>query len=256
MPETIIIIPCYNEAARLKLDKYREFLGGKDEAMLLFVNDGSTDNTAGILQQLKNDFPGRVDFTSYDKNKGKAGAIKTGISYASAHYQADYLGFFDADLSTPLPEIASFISLFKGHPHLEMVFGSRVKRMGATIKRNLSRHIMGRVFASLVSDVLQIPVYDSQCGAKVFRSHVAVALFDEPFISRWIFDVELIARFILLSGYSKSLTAIYEYPLPMWSDDGNSRITFRDLLIMPYELAKISRKYYRKIKVLRRTEIQ
>ena len=112
---------------------------------------------------------------------------------------------------------------------IEMVFGARVQLLGRSIERQAHRHYLGRIFATAVSLVLDLRVYDTQCGAKLFRvSPELRALFAEPFVSRWIFDVEIIARLI---NTRRELDlppveqAIYEYPLQQWRDVSGSKLT-------------------------------
>ena len=107
------------------------------------------------------------------------------------------MGYWDADLATPLSTIPEFIEKFQSSRALVAVCGSRILRLGASIQRLVFRHYLGRVFSTVASNILNIPVYDTQCGAKLFRTEHAELIFSEHFISRWFFDVELFARALL-----------------------------------------------------------
>ncbi|KAK3287117.1 hypothetical protein CYMTET_5346 [Cymbomonas tetramitiformis] len=90
-----------------------------------------------------------------------------------------------------------------------MVFGARVALLGRYIQRKASRHYLGRIFATLASLVLDVPIYDTQCGAKMFRVTPDLnTVLSQPFRSRWIFDVELIARFVALRKKSATLPQV------------------------------------------------
>jgi hypothetical protein len=121
-----------------------------------------------------------------------------------------------------------------------MVFGSRVKLLGRRIVRKPHRHYLGRIFATVVSNVLRLPVYDTQCGAKLFRrtSQLAVVL-QNPFRSRWIFDVEILARFIHTCGIEYVKNSVYEYPLAEWCDIGGSKVKPGDFLKALGDLLRI-----------------
>jgi glycosyltransferase involved in cell wall biosynthesis len=200
MSDVIIVVPCYNEADRLKPDVFAEFLNTHSDIGFLFVDDGSTDATGRILRGLASDWPKRCSVWALPENAGKAEAVRQGVGRAFER-KAAYVGYWDADLSTPLREIASMRELFEGQPGVEMVFGSRVQLLGREIRRNPVRHYLGRVFATVISLMLGIPVYDTQCGAKLFRTSPTVRdLFAEPFVAKWVFDVEIIARLIAASG--------------------------------------------------------
>ena len=105
-------------------------------------------------------------------------------------------------------------------------------RIGARVKRSTVRHYFGRVFATAASMLLKIPVYDTQCGAKTFRADLAKQIFAEPFISSWLFDVELMARILSLKGKAITLTILLEVPLHEWIDKKGSKIRIKHLLAL------------------------
>lgn len=246
MTRTIIVIPCYNEAERLDLEVFSAYLGQPEGVDFLFVNDGSTDDTGEVLAGLKAASPDRVDVLTLEHNQGKAEAVRLGMLEA-ARRDAEFFGFWDADLSTPLSELAGFGRCLNERPDIEMVFGARVNLLGRTVRRQLFRHYISRLFATLAAGVLGLGVYDTQCGAKLFRNtDDARALFEEPFISRWIFDVELIARLIRMRKGTDGASpedVIFEFPLLEWYEIRGSKLRLRDFFLMSFDLVKIIRKY-------------
>ena len=102
---------------------------------------------------------------------------------------------------------------------------------------------MGRVFATLSSLVTGLPIYDTQCGAKVFRNSEELRMiFGKPFRVNWTFDVEILARLLMIertTGTAPLVTSAVEYPLEEWTDVPGSKIGFGDFLVMFMELCKI-----------------
>ncbi len=110
------------------------------------------------------------------------------------------MGYWDADLATPLSTIPEFIEKIQSSREFVAVSGSRILRLGTSIHRSIFRHYFGRVFAMVASNILNILVYDTQCRVKLFCTVHAELIFSEHFISRWFFDVELFARGIAGAG--------------------------------------------------------
>ncbi|HEY6843032.1 MAG TPA: glycosyltransferase [Thermoanaerobaculia bacterium] len=237
MARVTLVIPCYNEEKRLNTVAFREFRLPHDALEFLFVNDGSTDQTLQVVQSL----PGRV--LNLEKNSGKAEAVRRGFLEAM-NGKPDLIGFWDADLATPFAELAGFLNVLANRPEIQMVFGARVRLLGREISRHPSRHYIGRIGATLISSSLGLAVYDTQCGAKVFRTSDTLRdVFSTPFLSRWIFDVEIIARFVQRWGRDRVARALYEYPVMQWHDVKGSKVKSRDFLRALGDLWKIRRAY-------------
>jgi dolichyl-phosphate beta-glucosyltransferase len=240
-----IVIPCYNESARLRVSEFEDFLDAdRTQCTLIFVDDGSRDQTIDVLNRIRMGHEKRVVVLRQPENRGKAEAVRCGMNYALGQ-QLPFAGFWDADLATPLTAIASFVSLLTNQPKLDMILGARVKLLGHQIERKSSRHYAGRIFATAASTVLRLPVYDTQCGAKLFRCTPQMReVFEKPFLSRWIFDIEIIARYMsLMNSRDEAVRGIYEFPLDTWSDVDGSKLGPRDFARAAYDLVRIRGKY-------------
>lgn len=243
-----IIVPCYNEEHRLDPAAFQNFESTAHEITFLFVNDGSTDKTLSVVESLRSADPARFAVLDLQPNRGKAEAVRQGL-LAAIKSQPNYVGFWDADLATPLKAISEFLDLAESRPELEIIMGARVKLLGRKIERRAARHYIGRVFATAVSLILGLPVYDTQCGAKLFRVSPSIdALFQDPFLSRWIFDVEILAR-LVQDRRGKQLppieSVVYEFPLLEWRDVPGSKLTYGDFFCAAFELARIYGRYCR-----------
>jgi glycosyltransferase involved in cell wall biosynthesis len=248
MPRAIVVVPCYNEARRLKLRAIQEFARRSDAAELLFVNDGSRDETLELLEHLHSVNPRRFSFLHLARNQGKAEAVRQGLLLA-IRSGAEVTGFWDADLATPLDDIEPFLRILDGKPAIELVIGTRMRLLGHAIERRASRYWLGRAFANAASLALGIKVFDTQCGAKLLRvtPRLAAAL-AEPFGTRWIFDVELLARLKQArrqAALPHLREAIYEFPLDSWRDVAGSSVRAGDFTKAAFELAGIWWRYLR-----------
>lgn len=223
-----VVVPCFNEESRLDEDQFLDFASRK-AARLLFVDDGSTDGTEKTLQRMS-EASEAIEMFNLETNIGKAEAVRRGLLLA-VRKGASVVGYYDADLATPIAELERLIKTIEARPELVGVFGCRVARLGSSIKRSLSRHYFGRVYGTLASLALGVSVYDTQCGAKLFRvTPEFVAAIARPFRLPWSFDVELLDR--LLRGSPRTepvpVDCFLEVPLESWRDVEGSKITFHD----------------------------
>ena len=240
MKQTHVVIPCYNESERLPRDELSSFIDGNPWASIGFVNDGSSDDTSRVLREFQGEHPGRIDVLDLRQNVGKGEAVRQG-ALQSLEREYDLLAYLDADLATPAEALQD---MFEGsRPEHRVIFGSRVQRAGAKIERHASRHYFGRTFASLASLILDISLYDTQCGAKLVARELVSDLFSEPFLTRWLFDLELLMRLRQLVGPEEFDRIVYEHPLDQWVEKGDSRVRLRDGLAVPYELLRIRRAF-------------
>jgi dolichyl-phosphate beta-glucosyltransferase len=229
---TFITVPCFNEAARLRADGFAPLLARPD-VRLVFVNDGSSDGTAEVLAALRASAPDRIDVVSLAENRGKAEAVRQGLLWSLAQGAAS-VGYLDADLSTPATEMARLVDALAGGA--DAVIGSRVALLGSDIRRDRHRHYLGRIFATVASLALAVPVYDTQCGAKVFRAGEPLReALAAPFRSRWTFDVELLGR-LLAAGARE----ILEIPLHSWHDVPGSKLRLGGMVEAGVDLLKVS----------------
>ena len=244
MQKITLVVPAYNEASRMDLDAFRMMLGEDPYLSFCFVNDASTDATHDIISGFMLQNRDRVALIDLPVNDGKAEAVRAGMIHAAGMQKDGWIGFWDADLAVPLSQLRLFRKAFQENPEVQFLFGSRIKRLGAKINRRPVRHLMGRAFATVVGILIEEKVYDSQCGAKLFRAEHVSELFGEAFVTRWIFDVEILAR-IMLSGRGRSPgRPALEIPLTVWEEKRGSKIKVTDLLKVPVEICKIYKKYF------------
>ena len=223
-----IIIPAYNEEKRLPdtLRKILKFISSKKiSAEIIVVDDGSRDNTAGIVSALKNP---KVRLIQNHKNMGKGFSVQNGVKNA----KGSILLFTDADLSTPIKHITEFLAYHK--EDFDVVIASRdLVESKVVVPQSHFREFGGKVFNLMVRIVTGLPVHDTQCDFKSFTKKAAKAIFSRQTIPGFGFDAE-----ILFIAYSLKLQ-IKESAVEWYNDPGTKVNFFRDSIRMFAELFKI-----------------
>lgn len=235
-----VVIPCFNEAARLNAEGVQELLEEPNMGVLL-VDDGSDDGTREKIYKIQ-EANSNIEVLVLQHNVGKAEAVRRGMNHVLT-LGAEVIGYLDADFATPPSDM---LGLFRELDlrNVSVCLGSRWLHLGAQIDRSPFRHYGGRLFATVASAVLKISVYDTQCGAKVFRvSENLTRALSEQFLSRWAFDVELIGRLlndpVADAGYREQ--DFVEVPLQQWRDIKGSKIGVFDMVTATFELLLIKR---------------
>lgn len=244
MLSTWVVTPCYNEERRLPVQAFEAYLAERDDVGFCFVDANSDDGTGPLLREIVARHPDRTAFTATPGSHGKAQAVRAGVLHASERPGVERIGYWDADLAAPLSEVTRFIALFTERPEVRFVCGARVRRLGARIMRPAIRRYLGRAFATAAGRLLHMPVYDTQCGAKMLDAALAAELFAEPFLSQWVFDVELLARARRRLGDAFP-EAVVELPLEAWEEVAGSRLRPTDFLWAGVQLVRIAAKYRR-----------
>lgn len=203
----------------------------------MFVDDGSTDGTSDLIRQAN---WRNLHLLALSKNRGKGEAVRQGMLHAKQSgllEGIDWVGYWDADRATPLEELDgmfAYAATFDGR--VDGILGSRIYKLGSTISRSYARHLAGRAFATVASALLKLDAYDSQCGAKLFRTELVDEVFAEAFVSRWIFDLEVLLR--LKKRY------LIEYPLKNWAAVAGGKAKILPLMIpTAIDLYRIRRRY-------------
>ncbi|MDH5423022.1 MAG: glycosyltransferase [Acidimicrobiia bacterium] len=254
MPEThdperdsvVLVIPCYNEATRLDVGAFTALAAEDPTVSFLFVDDGSSDNTFEVLAPMAQQNAAQIQVVRHESNRGKAEAVRTGMLAALVSHPS-VVGYWDADLATPFSELEGMRRILADQADVQVVTGARINLLGRSVRRNLLRHWIGRIFATAASFVLQLPMYDTQCGAKLFRNQPWISdLFAKEFGTRWILDVEILARMstepiVTVAGDPRSI--ICEYPLDNWFDTEGSKLRLREALGAGVDLGKIFFRY-------------
>jgi dolichyl-phosphate beta-glucosyltransferase len=230
---TTWVVPCYNEAERWSTEYWKKLLDSTDFHWI-FVDDGSTDSTFQKIAAIQSK---RVSLVRLPQNVGKSEALRIGLISASES-NSDYVGFMDADgafLQNDLNAIEQHANQVVSQKKVNMVWGSRVALAGHDIQRTQTRHYLGRIVNTFVMWGVDVSIYDTQCGLKLFRN-------DEYFQrslnfktrTRWFFDLEIYSQF---AKENRMSPIVVEYPLQSWQEIPGSKISiskfpsiFREIL--------------------------
>ena len=230
LTKVTLVIPSYNESQRLPLylTSIAERLSGSPAGISLcvvVVDDGSRQAEYDAIRRqaeaLQFPLPHELRFERFEVNRGKGAVLRDGFRKYRA--SSEYVCFSDADGATPFSEMFRLMAYGVEHPQYDVLIGSRWKALGYKVERTIKRHISGRVFATILSNLFNIPVYDSQCGAKVFRSALLTDdILDLCDNDRWLFDTQLLLTFF------RAGASILEVPVN-WADIPGSKVSlFRD----------------------------
>ena len=234
-----VVIPCYNEEKRLLSTEFTNFIIKNSGYHLCFVNDGSSDKTLDVLNNLRK---GRENFISvYDcaQNGGKAEAVRLGMLHMAQKEDLDYIGFLDADLSTDLSDFDALVNTIESTDY-KIVSGSRINRMGADITKESARKIISLTINFIIRKILSMDFKDTQCGAKIFHKDIIDIAFDKKFITKWLFDVEIFVRIRKKFGLSKAKQMLCEQPLKRWIHADGSKLSMKDSVKIVGQLAQIA----------------
>lgn len=234
-PEISLVIPAYEEAARMggPLHRVFEYLSNeKIDAEMIVVDDGSGDKTAETAEAVfakHPDVDGRV--IRYESNRGKGYAVRTGLKAA----RADIALFSDADFSTPIEEMRKIVEPIR-NGEFDVTFGSRaLDRSLIGTHQPWRREQGGKVVNLIIRTMSHLPFADTQCGFKAFNMTRFRPLLDLMTIDRFGFDVE----FLFVAKYHN--LRLKEIPVRWNNVEGSKVDAVRDTRRMVGELMQIRR---------------
>jgi CheY-like chemotaxis protein len=237
-----VVIPCYNEEDRLSGEDFKRFAHENLGYHLCFVNDGSTDKTLEVLEELRKGNPDNISVYDCEKNGGKAEAVRQGMLHLVKDEQLDYIGFLDADLSTDFRDFDDLVKTIETSD-FKIVSGSRIARMGANITKESARKIISLTINKIIQTILGMPFKDTQCGAKIMDREIATLMFKDKFITKWLFDVEVFMRMRNHYGKAEAKRLICEQPLKRWIHADGSKLSMKDSVKIVGQLAQIAYSY-------------
>jgi CheY-like chemotaxis protein len=233
-----VVIPCYNEEKRLSGKEFTDFVEQNHGYHFCFVNDGSKDKTLNLLESMKIGREDTISVFNCVVNGGKAEAVRQGVLSLASDVQFDYIGYLDADLSTNFDDFADLMKTLDSSK-FKIVSGSRISRMGANITKASARQIISQAINLIIRMILGMSFQDTQCGAKIMTREIATNMFNEKFVTRWIFDVEIFLRMKKYYGKENVQKYICEQPLKRWVHADGSKLSMKDSIKIIGQLGKI-----------------
>jgi glycosyltransferase involved in cell wall biosynthesis len=212
-----IIIPAFNEKTRLPqflVELVNEISIANINCEIIIVDDGSAEDHYQIyLKSINRLSQVPINIIRHSKNMGKGASILSGFKKASG----TWIGFIDADGATSPKDVLRILNIALPSDELDGVFASRIRMLGFNIERPFLRHLSGRIFATLTGVLLNIPIYDSQCGCKFFRKSKILPYLNLCKEQGYLFDIELISI-----CYFKKLNLL-EIPIN-WADQPGGKV--------------------------------
>jgi glycosyltransferase involved in cell wall biosynthesis len=238
-----VVVPCYNEEDRFPFQQFLAFTEAHPEVLICLVNDGSCDKTLSVLKGFQVVAPHNVCVFDMPQNGGKSEAVRQGMLYVLKHYDMNLIGFLDADLATLPEEYVAMAHYKEQHPRIAGIVGSRIPRLGANIVRDDNRSLFSALVKIFIKKMLRTHFQDTQCGAKIFHRQLVPFIFNKPFMTPWLFDVEIFLRIQRKFGKSTLQQGILEYPLMHWTEVGGSKLNWKHGIRIPFQLISLYRKY-------------
>ena len=237
-----LVVPCYNEARRFNLGDWKR-VAELPGISLIFVNDGSTDDTQKVLRGMCDESGAR--YVHLPSNLGKSEAVRLGMlsAFEDGDHEFTAVGFIDSDGAFSLKEIERIMSIFHqrtSSPYdFDCVWSSRVVLAGRMVKRTKTRYYLGRIVASLVTSRISECPYDTQSGLKIWKMSTELRqTIQQPFETRWLFEIEIMKRWQKMHHRK---ICIWEEPLEYWKDVSGSKIGFKESFRIIKEIIKIRR---------------
>lgn len=235
MKNLVLVIPCYNEEKRFRVDEIKKFIEQYQSIDFCFVNDGSSDGTAAFIQRKfvngKN-----CSLLSHSKNLGKGNAIR-GAMLQLKQKKYPLYGFIDADFEIPFPQVLGLLEELKNEKILMAITCRNLKE---NFRLYRHRSILSLVMVKMANRIIGLKpgLADTQCGNKIFRREILDTCFSEKFISDWLFDIEIFLR--LKKKFPRVRQAIAEVPLiSMEKSIGKSNFQFFENLKLINQLRLI-----------------
>jgi glycosyltransferase involved in cell wall biosynthesis len=227
-PSASIVVPAYNEARRLPdaLPKLIEVVRAQ-EIELVFVDDGSTDDTASLAEVALEEVP-LASVIRFARNEGKGAAVRAGVLAATG----EKVVYMDADLATSLDSLPGMLAALDT---ADVAVGSRAAPGALVHSPSLGRIVMGRCYNRLVRLLTGIPLRDTQCGFKGYRAGAARQLYEISTVDGFGFDVEVLAF-----AYRLQLCVV-EVPVDWTAIDGTRVRPWADAVAMTRDLFRTSR---------------
>lgn len=214
MTNLSIVIPAYNEVERIgaTLFNFSNYLQNQPLTYeILVVDDGSTDKTVELVEQLQLTIP-HLRILALESNKGKGQAVRTGMLAALGAIRI----FSDADGSTPIEELPRLIAPIMGKK-ADISIGSRYLSTSNIIKAQpFYRRVWSRLANRFVQRLLLPGIVDPNCGFKAYSANASTAVFSQCTVNEWSFDLEA------LSLARKLNFIISEVPVS-WVNDERSK---------------------------------